>query len=117
MKDLRHLEAHRLKSDRRYGHPGYAFGGVFIINCPSTGRDLRVIASSGGGWDHVSVSLASRTPTWSEMDHIKKLFFEEYEAAMQLHVPVKDHINIHSNCLHLWRPTNREIPMPPTILV
>jgi hypothetical protein len=28
---------------------------------------LRVIASDGEGWDHVSVSLPDRCPTWEEM--------------------------------------------------
>lgn len=79
--------------------------------------DLRVIASSGEGWDHVSVSLPGRCPNWPEMEYVKRLFFKDSEAAMQLHVPPDDHINCHPNCLHLWRPLKGEIPRPPAILV
>ena len=94
----------------------------------STQITLRVIASRGGydgpdaddmggeDWDHVSVSLAGRCPTWEEMCFIKELFFKPDEPAMQLH-PVKDYVNNHPYCLHLWRPLNAEIPLPPALLV
>lgn len=102
---------------------------------------LRVIVSAGQGWDHVSVSLPNRCPTWEEMDFVKNLFFKEDEVAMQLHVNGKTKINLHPYCLHLWRPQGKEeaqaereswdkhgegipewffpdpIPMPPLIMV
>lgn len=79
--------------------------------------ELRVIAASGDGWDHVSVSTQSRTPTWAEMELVKHAFFEDDETAMQLHVPPSKHINNHPYCLHLWRPHDVAIPTPPTIMV
>lgn len=75
--------------------------------------ELRVIASSGGGWDHVSVSTEERVPTWYEMDYIKRKLFFDDEVVMQLHVAVKDHINNNPFVLHLWRPRGRKIPLPP----
>lgn len=36
---------------------------------------------------------------------------------MQLHVDVSDHISVHPNCLHIWRPTDVAIPLPPKIMV
>jgi hypothetical protein len=83
------------------------------------GNVLRVIAASGGGWDHVSVSLVDRCPTWEEMEVVAKVFFKDDEVAMQLHVPAADHINCHPFTLHWWRPTSklRKIPMPPKRLV
>lgn len=72
---------------------------------------LRVIASNGDGWEHVSVSHEHRCPTWEEMSWIASKFFGE-ETAMQLHVPSSDHINYHKYCLHWWRPHNYEIPRP-----
>lgn len=73
---------------------------------------LRVFASDGMGWDHVSVSLRTRCPTWDEMEMVKRLFFKPDETAMQLHVPESDHINDFEFCLHLWRPqTSDEIAM------
>lgn len=78
---------------------------------------LRVIASWGEQWDHVSVSHPSRIPTWEEMCWIKSLFFEPDEAVMQLHPPQSEYVNNHPRCLHLWRPHNATIPLPPTIMV
>lgn len=99
---------------RTHGTP-YDDGGAFIIPC--RGRDLMVIASYGAGWDHVSVSLANRTPNWQEMSYVKSLFWNENECVMQLHVAKSDHINIHNHCLHLWRPQKQEIPIPPKFMV
>lgn len=78
---------------------------------------LRIIASSSEGWDHVSVSLPDRCPTWEEMDYIKRLFFKPDECAIQYHVPVSDHISVHPYCLHLWRPHSVMIQMPPKWMV
>jgi hypothetical protein len=79
--------------------------------------ELRVIATAGEGWDHVSVSRANRCPNWPEMEQIKRLFFATVETAMQLHVPPSDHISVHPYCLHLWRPHDVEIPRPPSWMV
>lgn len=65
---------------------------------------LRVQASNGCGWDHVSVSLPTRCPTWEEMCWIKDKFFLPEEPAMQLHPPKSDYRSYHDFCLHIWRP-------------
>ena len=79
---------------------------------------LRVIASRAGrGWDHVSVSLPDRPPTWYELEHVRKLLFFDNEVAVQYHVPSQDHVNIHPNTLHMWRPVHKKLPMPPKELV
>ena len=80
-------------------------------------ENTKLIASSGEGWDHVSVSRSSRCPNWPEMEHIKRLFFLDHETAMQLHVPPSEHVNHHPYCLHIWRPLGVEIPVPPSIMV
>jgi hypothetical protein len=100
-----------------YGANGDAHAGVFAFHSPKDLKPLRVIASSGEGWDHVSVSRAERTPTWEEMEFIKRKFFADHETAMQLHVPPGEHVNCHPHCLHLWRPHDVEIPRPPAIMV
>jgi hypothetical protein len=90
--------------------------GAYVV--PIGATRLTVIASDGLGWDHVSVSLPNRCPTWEEMDHIRRLFFRDDETVMQLHVPNTDHVNTHRFCLHLWRPNDgREIPRPDQVLV
>ena len=81
------------------------------------GRTLRVVASFGGGWDHVSVSLKTRVPSWREMEYVKRLFFEDHEWAIQLHAPPAEHINIHPNTLHLWRSQAVPMTLPPEWMV
>jgi hypothetical protein len=100
-----------------YGTDGDATCGAFCISSPIDGSDLMVIASSDDGWDHVSVSRRNRCPNWPEMAYIKKLFFQKDATVMELHVPESQHINLHPNCLHLWRPQDAEIPRPPAYMV
>lgn len=85
--------------------------GFFIIQHGK--RKLTVICGVGEGWDHVSVSLRYRCPTWEEMNWIKNLFFEREETVIQLHPPISQYINCGKNVLHLWRPWDMEIPIPP----
>jgi hypothetical protein len=95
----------------RLGPPIRNQGGYFELG------KLRIIASWSEGWDHVSVSLPDRCPTWDEMERVKRAFFKDDECAMQLHVPCADYINCHPYCLHLWRPHKSTIPMPPKNMV
>lgn len=118
MIELATLDRFRIQPPRfwqGHGSAGDSECGAFMIR--RLGVNLRIIASSGDGWDHVSVSTAKRCPTWEEMNHVAGLFFRPDETAMQLHVPVSDHINYHPHCLHWWRPLDAEIPRPPSIMV
>ncbi len=116
MRNLHLLAVYR-RTDRHvvhvYGSVGDHQTGVFELASLVDKAVLRVIATSGDGWDHVSVSRENRCPDWTEMEYVKRLFFKENETAMQLHVPPADHINVHPHCLHLWRPLDVPIPMPP----
>lgn len=78
--------------------------GVFLVPSPEGRFQVKVIVSCGGGWDHVSVSLSNRCPTWREMCAIKDLLFKDDEVAMQLHPAKEDYVNHHPFCLHIWRP-------------
>lgn len=92
--------------------------GLFVIpRGNGSKQSLTVIASDGGDWEHVSVSMKDRMPTWEDMNYVKGLFWEPTEAVMQLHVPEARHINNHPFCLHLWRPVAGGIPMPPQFMV
>jgi hypothetical protein len=75
------------------------------------------MASDGSGWEHVSVSTSVRCPTWAEMCWIKSLFWDEEDCVIQYHPPASQYVNNHPFCLHLWRPTDCDIPQPPTELV
>jgi hypothetical protein len=79
--------------------------------------EMRIVFSWGLRWDHVSVSLSDRCPTWDEMEMVKRAFFRDSETAVQFHVPPSEHINCHPYCLHLWRPQRTKIPRPPGYMV
>lgn len=120
MRNLHELDRYRDNGPRATaayaGAPQDVFG-VFRIPSPVDREILLVLAASGGGWDHVSISRPRRPCIWKEMEYIKHMFFKENEVAMQLHVPAKNHVNIHPFCLHLWRPLDKEIPLPPELYV
>lgn len=100
--------------------------GLFaIMYRPDKGKQgvlLKVMASEGepGGmipWEHVSISLPDRTPTWEEMCFVKDLFWDPEETVLQYHPPQSEYVNNHNYCLHLWRPLDVIIPRPPAIAV
>lgn len=78
-----------------------------------------VIWSNGGGWEHVSVAPYKKriTPSWEDMCKIKDIFFRDDECVVQYHPPKSEYVNFVENCLHLWRPINKKLPEPPSILV
>jgi hypothetical protein len=117
MRDLRLLDIYR-RTDApvvaMYGDDGDETCGVFMLPPTEVSDKLMVIASSGEGWDHVSVSAERRCPTWKEMEFVRRLFFRREEAAMQYHAPVEDYVDGTQHgcehCLHLWRP--HDVPIP-----
>lgn len=97
--------------------PGDRFG-IFLV--PSNGIHLSCVVSGGDlevRWEHVSVSSPKRVPNWYEMQRVKELFWADDETVVQLHVPPDQHINLHPHTLHLWRPLDEVIPLPPQIAV
>lgn len=117
MRNLDTINHIRADSSEHYGSDGDSGNGVFMVTSKIDHSKLVVVASNGGGWDHVSVSHRKRVPNWYEMEQIKAMFFQDDETCMQLHVPATDHINNHPNVLHLWRPHEVAIPRPPSIMV
>lgn len=67
-----------LKSDHTFGN-----NGLFYIPCKLTKRTLKIIASDGMGWEHVSVSLLDRDPLWKEMCFVKDIFWNKDETVIQ----------------------------------
>lgn len=120
MKNLRELDEYRDEGPEvigYFGSPGDETCGVFHVPTEWHAFALKCVAATGEGWDHVSVSLPDRTPTWQEMDLIARMFFRENETAMQLHGPASEHVNLHAFTLHLWRLVDGKIPMPPKSMV
>ncbi len=116
MRDLKHLDQYRREL---YGFVGDNKNGNFKLELKIGQRTEKytIIASDGGDWEHVSISMKHRTPTWEEMCYFKDLFFEEWEDVIQFHPKKEDYVNNHNFCLHLWRPANERMPMPPKYMV
>lgn len=103
-------------ADKRFTKEGQLADGIkgWVTN---RGKVYRVIASNGGGWDHVSVSMRDRCPSWDEMCMIKDMFFYENECCVEYHPAKKNYVNVHPYCLHIWKPQDKEMPTPPKIFV
>jgi len=110
-------EAYRLRSGSFASDARNGNNGAFFVPSRPGQPPFKVIASDGEGWEHVSVSLPSRCPTWDEMCKIKTLFWTDDACVMQLHPPRSEWISNHPYCLHLWRPVGQTIPTPPSIMV
>jgi len=121
-RSIANLEKYRITTGQLASEPSDGVNGAFMVPGPggvllgcivSDGTRWEDCGLPGKRWEHVSVSLQSRTPTWQEMDFVKRLFWDDRETVIQLHVPRQKHINLHDNCLHLWRPVGHTIPLPP----
>lgn len=79
---------------------------------------VKIIASDGEGWRHVSVSRldSNKVPTWEMMCAVKDLFWEPQAWVVQFHPAHSEYINNHPGCLHLWQPLDAPMPTPPSIL-
>lgn len=93
---------------------------IVRAECVYSQDTLRIIASWGGGWDHVSVSLASGAlPGWHIMKYVHKQCFGD-TMAIQYFMPEQEHVDYSAaglEILHLWRPQNISLPIPPKIFV
>lgn len=96
----------------------YANYGAFLIKYQS--YEMFIISSgsdNGTEWEHVSVSLKNgKTPTWDMMCFVKDLFFTDDETVVQYHPKKSQYVNMHKNCLHLWRNAKGH-DLPPIFLV
>jgi hypothetical protein len=112
------LERRRVCTGKFASSPGDP-DGAFILQ--HKGARITIIANAAHegsfGWEHVSISLRYRTPTWEEMCYVKNLFWPTDECVVQYHPPDADYVNCHPFCLHLWRHIVIPFPMPPALLV
>jgi hypothetical protein len=112
------LERYRVKSGMMMSDASCGFNGAFFIPYwKDPTLVFKVVCSDGSGWEHVSISLPKRCPSWDEMCWLKSLFWDDEEAVMQLHPPKSTWVNNVRTCLHLWRPTESPIPLPTEMLV
>lgn len=121
MKNAPNVQAERC---RVAGSMQMGNNGHFLVPGPE-GHKLFCVVSDGCGWDHVSVSVRSniigatkppRFPTWTEMEHIKRLFFRDDEVAVQIHPTKASYVN-NAEALHIWRSQDAVYPLPPIGMV
>jgi hypothetical protein len=116
------VERGRLRDGQFATKTGDGFG-FFFLRCPKTGERLKIMVGpaerwteegmEGEAWDHVSVSCERRCPWWDEMCWVKEQFFEDDETVIQYHPAKADYVNLNPYVLHIWRPKDSKIPMPP----
>lgn len=112
-KPCKFLESRRIADAPGLGpSPAGEMWGAFAIAFRE-GRVLNVISSGIAtsqdpadrfAWEHVSVSLADRCPTWEEMSYIKSLFWRRDECVVEYHPPASVYVNRNPFVLHLWKP-------------
>lgn len=97
-----------------------SLNGCFTI--PIGYSKCKIVADARDDWDHVNVVVKFgrddsqyRIATKEEMIEIKEMFFEDSEPAIEIHPKKEDYVNIDEYMLHLWRPVNRVLPLPPVI--
>lgn len=103
-------ERYRITDERYFDfgciptHAGFGNNGDFVAKLKS-GVRLRMRASDGDNWEHVSVSVMKRArcPTWGEMCTVKNLFWGDEDLVVQMHPPASEYVNCSPYCLHLWR--------------
>ena len=108
---------HRIRTGPYGSDESYGNSGAFAIKQKKNKPTLNIIASDQDGWEHVSVSTQTRTPSWKEMCMIKDMFWDDCDCVVQYHPPRDSYVNNHPFCLHMWRPTDKYIPMPPTVMI
>lgn len=116
------LDEYRIVHPTLGGTPAGASYGAFRILLRTC--VLKVISSGScvdnpeaDGWEHVSVSIASRCPTWDEMCFVKRLFWGEDETVVEFHPKRSMYVNKMPYCLHMWKRADREYELPPAMFV
>ena len=83
------------------------------------GWEGSIIFTNNAGWEHCSIAPYAKRiiPDWDSMCEIKKIFWEDEEAVIQVHPRKSEYVNNLVNCLHLWRCTYKDMVLPPSCLV
>lgn len=118
MSDWNFVNRYRVRTGPLGSTPALGFNGYFCI--PIHNKQVKVIASDGGGWKHVSVSLhgePQNTPSYKIMCEVARLFFEDDEWIVQYRPAKTDYVNYHPGCLHWWKPLDTKLPTPPSFMV
>lgn len=79
------------------------YSGMGLILCDGWPYTSVVFGSDENGWEHVSICMSGRVPSWDEMCTVKDMFWEDEEECIQIHPKKSEYVNLMENCLHIWR--------------
>jgi hypothetical protein len=102
------------KYGEREGAFSFLLGSVNLTVIMSSGDDWAECGFPPPAWEHVSVSLRHRCPTWDEMVYVAHLFWDDDEVLVQYRPAKFDYRNFHEFCLHWWKPIGIDLPLPPS---
>lgn len=100
-----------LKNERIWGYDPTSQFYFAWVKLPDCGTCSVVWNDYEGGMEHVSVSPKKqfRIPSWDDMCALKDIFFADEEEVYQIHPKKSEYVNMVGNCLHLWKPKDREL--------
>lgn len=66
-------------------------------------------------WEHafLDLELLNRTPTWREMNVLKRFYWKHNETVIQIHPKRSEYVNFNKYRLHLWKQHNTNFKLPP----
>jgi len=64
--------------------------------------DLIIMVSVDAGFWHLSISHASRYPTFDEIRDARYKYVPDEVTMAMLYPPKAEYVNLHNNCFHLW---------------
>lgn len=73
-----------------------------------TGLDPMTVIVSGAverdgrRWIHLSAARPKRLPSWEDLVLVRDVVLGRDAKALHVLAPIKEHVNIHQHCLHLW---------------
>lgn len=70
---------------------------------------LHIIHGIEDGKRHVSISHASRYPTWDEIKDVREQLCGEQETMAMILPPKSEYVNVHPFCFHLWQLNDKEL--------
>jgi hypothetical protein len=118
MSDWNYLNKYRVREGMFASNDSDGCNGYFCLMIGS--ERVKVIASDGEGWKHVSVSLHDKpntVPNYKTMCEVRHLFYEDTDWVVQFNPPKSEFINDHPGCLHLWKSLDEKMPTPPSWMV
>lgn len=90
--------------------------GFFILPNPRTMKGMYILIQADNlqGWEHISIAIPSenRWPTIEELNWIREFFWDTDERLVQFHGKLKKN----EFCIHLWKPIDQELPVPPSFM-